>query len=128
MPIKNYTSGNPKTKSDFYVEFTPTISGGIKMDIQSNSKILHGSKLEHTSNQTLADLGIKHGKLLIVDNGGQYFTLQARIESTIKLANPKLTLKFIFFYKHLLVLEMKADIRIEQFRVLFSGSVKVVPT
>ena len=89
MPKKNYSSGNPNTKSDFYVELIPAKSGGIKISIQSKSKVLHRSKLEHTSQKTVTDLGIKHGKLSITDNGGQYFVLQARIEATVKKAHPK---------------------------------------
>ena len=100
MPIKNYISGNPNTKSDFYVEFIPALSGGIKIDIQSNTKILHGSKLKHTSKQTVTDLGIKHGKLFVIDNGGQYFVLQARIESAVKSANPKMNLESLGDFKN----------------------------
>ena len=33
MPKKKYSSGNPTAKSDFYVEFMPNNSGGIKLDI-----------------------------------------------------------------------------------------------
>ena len=90
MPKKNYTSGNPNAKSDFYVEFTPSKSGRFKIDIQSNSKVLHGTKLESTSKNTLTELGIKHGKLSIKDSGGQYFVLQARIESAVKAAHPNI--------------------------------------
>ena len=88
MPKKNYTSGNSKTKSDFYVEFVPANSGGIKIDIQSKTRVLHLSKLESTCQKTLADLKIKHGKLSVLDNGGQYFVLQARIEAIVQAAHP----------------------------------------
>jgi len=83
MPKKNFTSGNPTTKSDFFVEFVPANSGGINIDIQSKTKVLHLSKLESTSQKSLTDLKIKHGKLSVFDNGGQYFVLQARIEAVI---------------------------------------------
>ena len=88
MPKKNFTSGNPTTKSDFFVEFVPANSGEIKIDIQSKTKVLHLSKLESTSHKSLTDLKIKHGKLSVFDNGGQYFVLQARIEAVIKAAHP----------------------------------------
>lgn len=88
MPKKNFTSGNPTTKSDFFVEFVPANSGGINIDIQSKTKVLHLSKLESTSQKSLTDLKIKHGKLSVFDNGGQYFVLQARIEAVIKAAHP----------------------------------------
>jgi citrate lyase subunit beta/citryl-CoA lyase len=89
MPKNNYSSGNPNTKADFYLEFIPTNSGGLKISFQSKSQILHSSMLEHTSQKTLTDLGIQHGKLSVIDNGGQYFVLQARIEAAVKRAYPK---------------------------------------
>ena len=89
MPKKKYSSGNPTAKSDFYVEFVPNNSGGVKIDIQSKTKVLHFSKIEYSCQNTLADLKVKHGTLSVIDNGGQYFVLQARIESAIKLVSPE---------------------------------------
>ena len=66
MPKKKYTSGNPDSKSDFYIEFIPSKSGVIKTDIQSKTRSLHGSTLEHISKQALFDLGIKHGRLSVM--------------------------------------------------------------
>jgi len=100
MPKKNFTSGNPTTNSDFFVEFVPANSGGIKIDIQSKTKVLHLSKLESTSQKSLTDLKIKHGKLSLFDNGGQYFVLQARIEAVIKQANPKLPFESLPIFKN----------------------------
>jgi len=88
MPKKKFSSGNPTAKSDFYVEFEPNISGGVKIDIHSKTKVLHFSKLKNSCQNTLADLKVKHGTLSVIDNGGQYFVLQARIESTIKSSSP----------------------------------------
>ncbi len=88
MPKKKYSSGNPTAKSDFYVEFVPNNSGGVKIDIQSKTKVLHFSKLENSCQNTLADLKVKHGTLSVIDNGGQYFVLQARIELVVKSAHP----------------------------------------
>jgi len=89
MPKKKFFSGNPTAKSDFYVEFVPNNSGGVKIDIQSKTKVLHFSKLNKYCQNTLTDLKVKHGALSVIDNGGQYFVLQARIESTVKLAYSK---------------------------------------
>ena len=90
MPKKKHTSGNLNAKSDFFVEFIPSISDKIITNIQSKTKIIHDSLLNYVAQNTLADLRINHGKLTIIDNGGQYFVLQARIESVIKSANPKI--------------------------------------
>ena len=89
MPKNIYSSGNPTAKSDFYVEFMPKNSGEVKIDIQSKTKVLHFSKLKSSCQNTLAELKVEHGALSVIDNGGQYFVLQARIESAIKLASPK---------------------------------------
>ena len=83
MPKKKYTSGNPNATADFYVEFFPAKSGRLITDVQSKTLILHGSKLDLVIRQTLTDLGIKHGKISVIDNGGQYFVLQARIEAAV---------------------------------------------
>ncbi|MBC8311573.1 MAG: HpcH/HpaI aldolase/citrate lyase family protein [Candidatus Marinimicrobia bacterium] len=87
MPTTNYSSGNPIAKSDFYVEFTSANSGGMEIKINSKTEVLHFSKLESTAQNTLNDLKIKYGNLSIIDNGGQYFVLQARIEAVIKAAH-----------------------------------------
>ena len=101
MPKKKYSSGNPTAKSDFYVEFVPNNSGGVKIDIQSKTKVLHFSKLENSCQNTLADLKVKHGTLSVIDNGGQYFVLQARIEAVIKQVDPKLSFESSpIFKKH----------------------------
>ena len=69
MPKKKYSSGNLTAKSDFYVEFVPNNSGGVKIDIQSKTKVLHFSKIEYSCQNTLADLKVKHGTIFIIDNG-----------------------------------------------------------
>ncbi len=88
-----YKSGNIKSKADFYVEYTPTNLNGIILNIHSKTTMLHGKKLKEIIHLTLSDLGINKCKIEVVDNGGQYFVLQARIEAAIKLANPNLTLE-----------------------------------
>ena len=90
---QTYTSGNINSKSDFYIEYTPTNLNGIILNIHSKSIILHGKKLKEIIHLTLYDLGINKCKIDVIDNGGQYFVLQARIEAAIKLANPNLILE-----------------------------------
>ena len=90
MSEKSYMSGNSEVKSDFCVSYSTENSGELNINIQSKTAILHGSKLESITEKTLSDLGIKSGNLTIIDNGGQYFVLQARIEAAVKAANSKL--------------------------------------
>ena len=64
---KTFTSGNPDTKSDFYIEYKPATSGSIKVDMQSKTQVLHGLKLNKTVINTLSDLGIKNGDINVLD-------------------------------------------------------------
>ena len=91
MSEKSYMSGKPEVKSDYCVSYFPANSGELSINIQSKTAILHGSKLNSITEKTLLDLGIKNGKISIIDNGGQYFVLKARIEAVIKDAKPKLS-------------------------------------
>jgi len=101
MPKKKHISGNINGKSDFHIEFNPANSGGLKLNIHSKTSILHGKKLNSITNKTLKDLQVKNGTLTITDNGGQYFVLQARLETVIKSANPKSNnTSFVDFKKH----------------------------
>jgi len=93
MTKKNYTSGKPDAKSDFYIEFSPLSSGKIQLNLQSKTLTLHRRALSSVIKKTLSDLQIKHGILSIIDNGGQYFVLSARIETVIKSAFPDLEIE-----------------------------------
>jgi len=90
MVKKIFTSGSKNTKSDFYIEYIPNDSNKITIDINSKNNFLFGSKVNDLCLQVCKDLNITGGNFLINDNGGQYFTLQARIEATIKSAWPKI--------------------------------------
>ena len=90
MSVRQYISGNIRNKADFFVTYIPHDSGKIKTQICSKTSVLHGSKLQDVCKTALSDLHINHGQLKVIDNGGQYFVLQARIESAVKSAHPKL--------------------------------------
>ena len=89
MPVHQYTNGNLSNKADFCVTYIPNDSGKIKTQIHSQTSVLHGSKLQDICITTLFDLNINHGRLKVIDSGGQYFVLQARIEAALKKAHPK---------------------------------------
>ena len=90
MSVRQYISGYIRNKADFFVTYIPYDSGKIKTQIHSKTSVLHGSKLQDVCNTALSDLHINHGQLKVIDNGGQYFVLQARIESAVKSAHSKL--------------------------------------
>ena len=84
-----FSSGSLEAKSDFYVEYKLGRTD-INFNINSKTIVLHKHKLEQIIQAALNDLEINKGSLNIIDNGGQYFVLQARIEAAIKSAYPKL--------------------------------------
>ena len=88
--MKTYISGSINTKSDFYVEYKPNNSHKIKIVLNSKNNLLFGSRINELCLQVCKDLNISGGDFIINDNGGQYFTLQARIESSIKSAWPNI--------------------------------------
>ena len=90
MINKIFSNGNKNTKSDFYIEFKPNDSNKIDIKIQSKNNFLFGSKIKDLCLKVCKDLDISGGAFLINDNGGQYFTLQARLEATIKSAWPNI--------------------------------------
>ena len=90
MINKIFTSGSKNTKSDFYIEYIPNDSNKIAIDINSKNNFLFGSKINNLCLQVCKDLNIVGGNFLINDTGGQYFNLQARIESAIKSAWPNI--------------------------------------
>ena len=93
MRSKTYFSGDKTKKSDFFIAYKPAKSGKLDIDIRSKTDILHGNKLSNVVNSTLTDLQINSGKIEIIDNGGQYFVLKARIEAAIKSVHSDLTLQ-----------------------------------
>ncbi len=90
MINKIFSSGSKNNKSDFYVEYAPNDSNKISIDINSKNNFLFGSKINDLCLQVCKDLNIVGGNFLINDTGGQYFTLQARIEATVKSAWPNI--------------------------------------
>ena len=66
MVKTNFSSGNIKNKSDFYIEYVPSKSGKINLDIKSKTIILHGAKLKKTILNTLNDLEVNRFAFLLL--------------------------------------------------------------
>lgn len=71
-------------KSDCYVEFEPTLSGGINIEIKSKVKVLFGKAIKTLAEQILDHFKIANANLRIQDTGAVDFVLAARIEAAIK--------------------------------------------
>jgi len=71
-------------KSDCYVEFEPTNSGGIKLELKSKVKSLFGKAIKVLTDEVLSYFEIENAKVFIEDTGAVDFVLAARIEAAIK--------------------------------------------
>lgn len=78
-------SYDTKVRSDCYIGFELTKSGGIDLKIKSKVKTLYGNAIDKVARDMLAFFGIKNCVLEIEDRGALDFTLTARIEAAIKL-------------------------------------------
>lgn len=84
---KVYTGSNDsKVRSDCYIGFELTESGGIVLNIKSKVKPLYGKAIEKLARDILAFFDIGNCVLDIEDRGALDFTMAARIEAAIKLA------------------------------------------
>lgn len=71
-------------KSDCYVEFQQTSSGGLNIAIKSKVKVLFGKAIKALAEKMLMHFEIKNANLTIEDTGAVDFVLAARIEAAIK--------------------------------------------
>ena len=84
---KVYTGSNDsKVRSDCYIGFELTKSGGAVINLKSKVKALYGKAIEKLAADVLKHFAIKNCILDIEDRGALDFTLAARIEAAIKLA------------------------------------------
>lgn len=73
-----------KDRSDCFVSFERTNSGGIKLSLKSKVKSLYGESIAALCKDVLAALGVEHGSLTIEDKGALPFVIAARIEAAVK--------------------------------------------
>lgn len=73
-------------RSDLHVSFEPRSSGGIEIDLQSRVAIYYGENIRRQTREVLAQLGVEHAWVKIVDEGALPFVIAARIEASVKRA------------------------------------------
>ncbi len=91
--MESFISGNTANKSDCYIEYRPASDGEPQLEIHSKIESMYGESISLLARETLDDLGIRHGSLLVQDNGALPFVIQARIEAAVKASDPGLTRK-----------------------------------
>jgi len=80
------TAGNngPKVRSDCFVTFELTNSGGININLKSKVKSLYGDSIIALVKDILGFYNIKNANISIEDFGALSFVIAARIEAAIK--------------------------------------------
>lgn len=73
-----------KDRSDCFVTFELTNSGGVNIDLKSKVKSLYGESIVTLCKEVLTFLGIEHGSLIVEDKGALPFVIAARIEAAVK--------------------------------------------
>jgi citrate lyase subunit beta/citryl-CoA lyase len=73
-------------RSDLHVSFEPRSSGGIEIELQSRVAIYYGESIRRQAREVLAQLGVEHAWVKLVDEGALPFAIAARIEAAVKRA------------------------------------------
>ncbi len=83
---KIVSTGNrgKEVRSDCYVEFEHTTSGGRNITLQSKVAALYGNAIKKLINQLLDHFDIVNAKVFVEDSGALDFVITARLEAAIK--------------------------------------------
>lgn len=73
-------------RSDLHVAFEARDSGGIEISLESRVAPYYGAAIQEQARAVLAELGVKHARIAIHDEGALPFTIGARIESAVRRA------------------------------------------
>src|ERR1700675_3864045 len=75
-----------EVRSDVHLTFEARESGGIEISLESRVAPYYGSAILDQTRQVLAELGVKHARISIHDEGALPFTIGARIEAAVRRA------------------------------------------
>ncbi len=73
-------------RSDVHVAFEARESGGIEVSLESRVAPYYGSAILEQTRGVVDDLGVKHARIAIHDEGALPFTIAARIEAAARRA------------------------------------------
>lgn len=73
-------------RSDLHVAFEPRDGGGLEINLDSRVAPYYGASILAQTREVLDDLGIKHARVTIHDEGALPFVISARIEAAAKRA------------------------------------------
>lgn len=79
-----------EVRSDVHVAFEARVSGGIEISLESRVAPYYGKAILEQTREVLAELGVKHARVAIHDEGALPFIIAARIEAAAKRAGTAL--------------------------------------
>jgi len=75
-----------EVRSDVHVAFEARDSGGVEISLESRVAPYYGSAIMEQTREVLAELGVKHARVTIHDEGALPFIIAARIEAAARRA------------------------------------------
>ena len=79
-----------EVRSDVHVAFEPRDSGGVEIGLESRVASYYGNAILEQARAVLDELGIKHARVSIHDEGALPFVIAARLESAVHRAGSPL--------------------------------------
>ncbi len=73
-------------RSDVHVAFEARDGGGIEISLESRVAAYYGSAILNQAREVLDELGVKHARVAIHDEGALPFVIAARIEAAVRRA------------------------------------------
>ncbi len=75
-----------EVRSDLHVAFEAQESGGIEISLESRVAPYYGNSILEQAREVLDELGVKHARVAIHDEGALPFVIAARIEAAVRRA------------------------------------------
>jgi citrate lyase subunit beta / citryl-CoA lyase len=87
-PMNSAEAGHwgQEVRSDLHVAFEGRDAGGIEVALESRVAPYYGAAILEQARAVLAELGVKHARVSIHDEGALPFTIGARIEAAVRRA------------------------------------------
>src|SRR5712691_1139703 len=75
-----------EVRSDVHVAFEARDSGGVEISLESRVAPYYGTAILEQTREVLGELGVKHARVTIHDEGALPFIIAARIEAAARRA------------------------------------------
>ena len=78
--------GGKEIRSDVHVIFEARDNGGIEISLESRVSAYYGNAILSQAREVLDELGVKHARVAIHDEGALPFVIAARLEAAVRRA------------------------------------------